>query len=60
MPNLGAQESCVWEALDVDPRHVDEVARALGQAAGDVSATLAMLELKGMARQVGSMLYTRA
>jgi DNA processing protein len=60
MPKLGAQESCVWEALDVDPRHVDEVARALGQAAGDVSATLAMLELKGMARQVGSMLYTRA
>jgi DNA processing protein len=60
MLELGPQESSVWEALAGDPRHVDEVARALGRAAGDVSATLAMLELKGMARQVGGMLYTRA
>jgi DNA processing protein len=57
---LGPQESSVWEALDGDPRHVDEVARSLGRAAGDISATLAILELKGMARQVGAMLYTRA
>jgi DNA processing protein len=60
MLELGPQEASVWEALAGDPRHVDEVARALGRAAGDVSATLAMLELKGMARQVGGMLYTRA
>jgi DNA processing protein len=58
--DLGPQESSVWEALDGEPRHVDDVARSLGRAAGDVSATLAVLELKGMARQVGAMLYTRA
>jgi DNA processing protein len=57
---LAANESSVWEALAGDPRHVDDVARALGRGAGDVSATLALLELKGMARQVGAMLYTRA
>jgi DNA processing protein len=57
---LDPQESSVWEALEQDPRHVDELARALGRAAGEISATLALLELKGMARQVGSMLYTRA
>jgi hypothetical protein len=36
------------------------LARTLGAAAGEVAATLAILELKGMARQVGAMLYTRA
>jgi len=60
VPNLGEQESFVWEALGADPRHVDELARSLGRGAGEVSATLAMLELNGMARQVGTMLYTRA
>jgi DNA processing protein len=60
VPVLPPQESSVWEALRGDPCHVDELARELGRGAGDVSATLAMLELKGLARQVGSMLYTRA
>jgi hypothetical protein len=32
----------------------------LGAGPGEVSATLAMLELSGLARQVGAMLYTRA
>ncbi len=60
VPKLADQESFVWEALGADPRHVDELARSLGRAAGEVSATLAVLELNGMARHVGSMLYTRA
>lgn len=60
VPNLGAQESSVWESLGADPRHIDELARSLGRGAGEISATLAMLELNGMARQVGTMLYTRA
>jgi len=60
MPNLGHQETTVLDALGGDPRHVDELARLLGQSAGEVSATLALLELNGMARQVGGMLYTRA
>jgi DNA processing protein len=50
----------VWDALGSEPRHVDELARTLELGAGPVSATLTMLELKGLARQVGSMLYTRA
>ncbi|HET6316152.1 MAG TPA: DNA-processing protein DprA [Chloroflexota bacterium] len=57
---LDEQESFIWQALGADPRHVDDLARSLGRGAGEVSATLAMLELNGMARQVGSMLYTRA
>ena len=57
---LSPQEKSVWDALDGDPRHVDELARLLSCGAGDVSASLAMLELQGLARQVGTMVYTRA
>jgi DNA processing protein len=60
VPELGPQESTVWQALGGEPRHVDDLARTLALGPGDISATLALLELRGMARQVGPMLYTRA
>jgi DNA processing protein len=60
LPNLDGDENRVWAALAGDPRHVDELARALGQRVGEVSATLAVLEIKGLARQVGAMTYARA
>jgi DNA processing protein len=60
LPELGTREGCVLEALSAEPRHADELARTLRLSSGEVAATLAMLELKGLARQVGSMLYTRA
>jgi DNA processing protein len=60
VPQLGREEASVWHALGGQPQHVDELARLLGTGPGEVSATLAMLELRGLARQVGAMLYTRA
>jgi DNA processing protein len=57
---LGADETTVWHALSPEPRHIDALAHDLTMRPGEVSATLAVLELKGLARQVGSMLYTRA
>jgi len=57
---LAADETTVWHALSPEPRHIDALARDLTMRPGQVSATLAVLELKGLARQVGSMLYTRA
>jgi len=60
LPVLGPLEHDVWDALAYDPRHVDELARALGRPAGEVAASLVVLELEGMARPVGPMLYTRA
>ena len=59
VPDMSALEARVWRALSGEPRHADEFARTLGLSSGEVAATLAMLELKGLARQVGSMLYTR-
>jgi DNA processing protein len=60
LPVLSPEEQLVWGALADEPQHVDELARGLGRRVGEVAATLAILELQGMARQVGAMLYTRA
>jgi DNA processing protein len=60
LPELDPGERSVCGALGHEPRHVNELARTLGLGPGTVSAILAILELKGLARQVGSMLYTRA
>lgn len=60
LPESGSQESTVWQALGGEPRHVDDLARSLSVGPGDVSALLTLLELRGLARQVGPMLYTRA
>lgn len=46
--------------LSAEPQHIDLLTRACGLPAAAVSATLAMLELKGYARQVGQMEYVRA
>jgi DNA processing protein len=60
MPDLGPSEATVWQVLDHQPRHVNELVLRLPMPVGAVSAALAMLELKGFARQAGPMLYTRA
>jgi DNA processing protein len=56
---MGPEESCVWDALSSDPSHIDELVGRLSLGAGEIAAALAMLELRGLARQVGVMLYTR-
>ena len=53
-------QAAVLGALGPEPLHVDLVSRAAGAPASEVSAALAMLELKGMVRQVGPMLYVRS
>jgi DNA processing protein len=53
-------EARVLAALTHEPVHVDEVQARCGLPAAQVSASLAMLELKGRARQVGGMQYVRA
>jgi DNA processing protein len=40
-----------------EPMHVDDITRKLGEAAAAVSSVLVMLELRGTARQVGSMQF---
>ena len=53
------EERALMESLSREPRHVDELVRRSGLAAGTVSATLALLELKGLVREFGGMQYAR-
>jgi len=53
-------ESAVLTQLSSEPNHIDEICRRSGLAMPAVSSTLAMLELKGIARQVGTMNYVLA
>lgn len=59
LPATDPEELALLRALSREPRHVDEVARSSGLAAATVSATLALLELKGLVRDLGGMQYVR-
>ncbi len=50
-------ESQLMSRLGAEPTHIDEVCRASGLPISTVSSTLAMMELKGLVRQVGVMSY---
>ncbi len=53
-------ESLLLEHLSAEPAHVDELRRAVRLPIAQVSSTLALMELKGMVRQVGGMNYVLA
>ena len=55
-----ATEALLLAQLHDEPTHVDEVGRALDLPIATVSSTLALMELKGLVRQVGGMNYVRA
>ncbi len=50
-------EARLYKLLSQEPLHVDEIRAQAGMPIETVSATLAMMELKGMVRQVGGMHY---
>lgn len=50
-------EARLVEVLSHEPLHMDEICNLTGLPIERVSATLVMLELKGLARQVGGMNY---
>ena len=52
-------EALLLRHLSAQPIHIDEVRRESGLPIATVSSALAMLELKGMVRQVGRMNYVR-
>lgn len=53
-------EQSLLDLLSSEPTHVDELGRAAELPAATVASTLALLELKGLARQVGGMSYVVA
>lgn len=53
-------EAALLALVEDEPQHVDQLRRDSGLGIADVSATLALLELKGLVRQVGGMQYVLA
>jgi DNA processing protein len=55
-----AEEAALMSYLTAQPLHVDELSRSTGMASSLVSSTLALMELKGVVRQVGGMNFVLA
>ena len=53
-------EATLLRSLSAEPIHIDDLRRNSGLPIDTVSSGLAMLELKGMVRQVGTMNYVKA
>ena len=53
-------ESLLLKQLSAEPTHIDEICRSSGLSTSAVSSTLAMMELKGLVKQVGAMNYVLA
>ena len=58
-PPESHEERTLMGVLTREPQHVDDVVRRSGLAAAIVSGTLALLELKGLVRDVGGMQFVR-
>ena len=57
---LNETEKRILTHLSHDPLHMDEICNLSGLPISEVSATLTMMELKGMVSQVGGMNYVAA
>ncbi len=53
-------ESLLMKQLGAEPTHIDEICRSSGLPISTVSSTLAMMELKGLVKQMGAMNYALA
>jgi DNA processing protein len=57
--DLSSVENRVWLALELEPRHIDDIATAAQMSAAEVNATLLMLELKGITRRLPGSQFVR-
>lgn len=60
IPPQDETEKSLLNVLSAEPVHIDEISRQSGLPIATVSSTLAVMELKGMVRQVGGMNYVIA
>lgn len=59
LEKLEPQERRIMEALSDGSLHVDELVRRCGLGTAEVSSTLTLLELRGLVRHLGGMVYGR-
>jgi len=58
-PDFSPAENRIWLVLDVEPRHIDDIAAEAGFSAAETNAALVMLELKGSSRRLPGNLFAR-
>ncbi|MBC7812917.1 MAG: DNA-protecting protein DprA [Burkholderiales bacterium] len=56
---MNESEARLMEHLNADPTHIDDLVRLCGLPVAAIHSALTMLELKGLARNVGHMQYSR-
>ena len=56
---VSSPEADLLQFLSREPIHIDEVTRQCSLPVSTVSSTLAMMELKGIVKQVGAMTYVK-
>lgn len=54
------EEELILKHISSEPQHMNEIVRAAPLETSEVSSLLAMMELKGLVRQVGLMQFVRA
>ncbi len=59
IPGLTPEEIVILSALTHEPIHIDRIIKATKLGAATVSSLLALLEIKGLAKNVGGMHYVR-
>lgn len=57
--NFSPDENKIWVCLDVEARHIDDLAGQAGLGASQVNTALVLLELKGAARRLPGNLFAR-
>ncbi|HJZ96002.1 MAG TPA: DNA-processing protein DprA, partial [Candidatus Solibacter sp.] len=58
-PALDETQQRIWDSLADGPRHLDEIVQSLGLAAGPLSGTLLILEMKKIVRRLPGNRYER-
>ncbi|MCX7860750.1 MAG: DNA-processing protein DprA [Chloroflexus sp.] len=56
---LTAEEAAIYGAVEAEPQYIDAIGRTAGLSAAATAAALALLELKGLVRQVAPLYYAR-
>lgn len=58
-PDFSPNENKIWLALDVEPRHMDDITDDAGIEISAANAALTMLTLKGVARKLPGNLFVK-
>jgi DNA processing protein len=57
--DLTPNENRVYLVLEIEPRHIDDLAQSAQMSAGEINAALVMLEIKGVARRLPGNAFAR-